>query len=300
LADTIELLARLLEEGGVVEDRRAAKKESVAAWATPWVRIAGNPVKLTMLLEIATAINISNSGFFSLMDSHALAAKGYKDSGVRYPFDKKPAVLLDCLLRYLPVISVSVMEDATIMSLCARPAQSEGFICQFATLASQLQEKLQEIRNKARELPMKKYLQFLGHEKKKGVLKGLMAQLTTPEFVERKFGWRKESIARITEELNGMNQFLSGLDNLYHTVGAASAYQRRKQIAVAQAALKVTGFMLRKGSHGGRPSLLLQFSCCLGGVVEGLLEELNYGGKADRRRQDAALHRGGHASLDVV
>lgn len=147
---------------------------------------------------------------------------------------------------------------------------------------------------------MKKYLQFLGHEKEKRVLKGLMAQLTTPEFVQREFGWRKESIARITEELNGMNQFFSGLDNLYHIVGAASAYQRRKQRAVAQAALKVTGFMLRKGSHGGRPSLLLQYSCCLGGVVKGLLEELDYGGKADRRRQNAALHRGGHASLDVV
>lgn len=129
VADTIEILARLLEEGGAVEDRRAAKKKSVAAWAKPCVRIAGNPVwKLTMLLEIATAINMSNSGFFSLTDSHALAAEGYKDSGVRYPFDKKPAVLLDCLLRYLLVISVSVTEDVTIISLCTRPAQSEGFI----------------------------------------------------------------------------------------------------------------------------------------------------------------------------
>jgi hypothetical protein len=118
-----------------------------------------------------------------LSDAHAFAADSFTELGARYPFIAKPAKLLDCLLRYLPVISISITEDVTVTQLCARPLQSEGFIQQFASLAKLLQEKSQETGNRARELPMRKYLQFLTHEKDKRVVKGLMAQLTSPECV---------------------------------------------------------------------------------------------------------------------
>jgi hypothetical protein len=69
---------------------------------------------------------------------------------------------------------------------------------------------------------------------------------------------------------------------------------------IARAELVVSQFMCRKGEKGGRPSKLLKYSCCLGRHVEEAVAELNYGGKADRRRKNASLHRGGTTRLVQV
>lgn len=55
--------------------------------------------------------------------------------------------------------------------------------------------------------------------------------------------------------------------------------------------------MRRKGERGGRPSKLLQFSCCVGKHVEDAVLELSYSGKAGRRKKNVSLHRGGTARL---
>ncbi|GAQ93096.1 hypothetical protein KFL_012960010 [Klebsormidium nitens] len=299
LDETIRVFEQLLEEVASTQQLWTAKKESVAEWAKPWARVAGDAAKLTVLLEISSAISLAESRFFSLSDAHTFAQQSYAEMDLRYPFQAKPSNLLDCLLRYLPIISVTVTVDSSEVQLCARPLQSDAFIRQFATLARQLQEKSQETRNRVRELPVQKYITFLDTEKDRRVFKGVVAQLTSPEFVQKEFGWRTGSVAAIVAELEGMATYLGSLDVLFRAA-TSSETPRRKKKAAARAELKATRFLLRKGAAGGRPSLLTKYSCCLGPLIERLLEELDYGGKAERRRQDASLHHGGRSSLDII
>jgi hypothetical protein len=195
LEATVGILERLLEEVTGVEQLRTGKRESVLRWKKPWGYVDSDVVKLTVLLDVAVAIGLSKSGFFSLPSAHAFAAQTYAEMGARYPFKGKPASLLNCLLRYLPVISVTVTEDSSVTQICARPLESGSFIRQFATLATQLQAKSQEARNRARELPMRKYLQLpvLSHKKDKRVVKGLMAHVTVRSSSSRSLdGGRRE------------------------------------------------------------------------------------------------------------
>jgi hypothetical protein len=154
-------------------------------------------------------------------------------------------------------------------------------------------------------VPVLKYLRFLSTEQDRRVFKGLLAQLTGPEFVLKQYGWKRESIAAITEELGGVEFYMADLDRLLESVSyqpEQSLYQRRKKRAAARAELRVSRFMLRKGQKGGRPSILLEHSCCLGQHIERAVENIGDGdgGKADRRRQNGSLHRGGRSTVTRI
>ncbi|GAQ85750.1 hypothetical protein KFL_002520100 [Klebsormidium nitens] len=375
LKKAIKFIGQLIdkEESEALQKRRVQKKKTWEEWAEPWKPVARDKAKLTSLLEIAAAVDLSETGFFSLDDAADLMAEWDEEGlggasvgaegleglrnfgragvaegsgaaggslrgekagveevlerfqdldgmgglegegatgrgGVSQKFRGRPSRLLAFLLRYLPLISITVQAREgckEVVLLCARPVQAHDHILQFATLAKMVREQAKETAQKARELPILKYLRFLSKEQDRRVFKGLLAQLTGADFVVKQYGWKRESIAAITEELSGAEFYMADLDQLMRSVAyktEPSAYQRRKQRDTRRAELKVARFMLRKRREGGRPSKILAHACCLGEHIERAVENLGDGdgGKAERRRQDSTLHRGGRSTVTRI
>jgi hypothetical protein len=174
--------------------------------------------------------------------------------------------LKDFLLRYLPVVAIDVrnLRQALETWLCAKLPESDEYIVQLATLARAASENSLSVQEKLKNLPVRKYLLFSPQEQDRQVFKGLIAQLTSPQFVQQQFNSRSKSIGSIVEELDSVAFYLAELDNLsssFQYVVEPSKCRRRKMRARARAELAVTAFMRRKGKKGGRPSKLVQYSC---------------------------------------
>jgi hypothetical protein len=217
----------------------------------------------------------------------------------------RPQRLQSLLLRYLPVLSVALEEGSEKVLLCVRPPQAHDHILQFATLARLVRVNSRECEQRAKEVPVLKYLRLLSTEQDRRVFKGLLAHLTETDFVVKQYKWKRGSIVAISEELAGIDFYMADLDKLLESVSfqaEPTAYQPRKQRAAALAELRISRFMLRKGERGGRPSKLLEHACCLGQHIERAVENLRDGdgAKADRRRQDGSLHRGGRSTVTRI
>jgi hypothetical protein len=289
-------------ESDVQRRRRQAAKSACPPRFAPWSNLVNNPEKVGALLLVAVALESSETGFLSAADALELAGHAFEDSSSPWA---RPYQFRDFILRYLPIVSVDVRNSNQVLQtwLCAKSPESDEYIVQLATLARAARENSIAVQEKLKSLPIRKYLLFLSQEQDRKVFKGLIAQLTGPKFVQQQFDRRKKSIAAIVEELDLIGYYLADLDNLTSSLTysiKSSSYKRRKMRARARAELAVTTFLRRKGEKGGRPSKLLKYSCCLGRHVEEAVAELSYGRKADRRQENASLHRGGTARLIQV
>lgn len=282
MKSAIRDLSRLVELGetAISKKLKVQKKQTCPEWAEAWKPIFGDHGKLLALLDVATAISPRESGFLSFADSSALVEEAHQDSiGVESTMKGRPQRLQTMLLRYLPVLSVRVDEGRETLFFCAKPPQAHDHILQFATLARLVRARLKETEQRAKELPILKYLRFLSTEQDRRVFKGLLAQLAGVDFVIKQYKWKRESVAAITEELAGIDFYMADLDRLLESVSyqsEPSAYRRRKQRTAARAEIRVSRFMLRKGNRGGGPSKLLEHACCLGQLIERAVENLRW------------------------
>jgi hypothetical protein len=255
---------------------------------------------------VAVVIVCSASGFLLLVDASALFEEAHvKSIDGESTMKGRPQRLQNVLLRYLPMLSVALEERSEKVLLCVRPPQAHDHILQFATLAMLVRVNSRESEQRAKEVPVLKYLHFLSTEQDCRVFKELLTHSTRTDFVVKQYKWKRGSIAAITEELAVIDFYMADLDKFLESVSyqaESKAYQRQKQRAAALAELRVSHFMLWKGEKGGRPSKLFEHACCLGQHIERAVENLGdgYGAKADRRRQDGSLHRGGRLTVTRI
>lgn len=192
LQGAIAALGRILdgEESMIQRNRRHASKVACPGWAASWSSILGSPCKVKSLLLVAVAIANSESGFFSLADARELAEEAF--DGEASPW-ARPFQFKDFLLRYLPVIAIDVRDSnqASHTRFCAKPPESDKYIVQLATLARQANQNSLAVQDKLKSLPVRKYLLYLSQEQDRRVFKGLIAQVTSPQFVQQAFGWRQ-------------------------------------------------------------------------------------------------------------
>jgi hypothetical protein len=83
MSSAVKDLSRLVELEGTeaLEKLKAQKKRSCPEWAEPWKPMFGDRAKLLALLDVAVAIECSESGFLSLSDAAVLFEEAHAESG---------------------------------------------------------------------------------------------------------------------------------------------------------------------------------------------------------------------------
>lgn len=299
LSGVVDRLAEMQDASFQARRKRKSdmKEAAVAANYSFWQKIAADLQTIEALEVVGRMIDCCDSGFVQLNTIKAAVDSVFEEHSESCGWSTRCQRLVEKLLKYLPVVHIVIGKgagDANVDFLAARPPGGNEFLRQIASLAEMAENAYQETKRKLGALPVKQYLTVIDTERDRRVFKGLVAQITNHTFVRSEFGWRKESIASIEEELGLVEFHTADMHNLLLSmeyVGTKSVAKRKRMRRDARAKWALLGYLNQK--RGGRPSKLEKYSCCLGRVVAAAMEEVESGAirAAPRRRADA-IYRG--------
>ena len=182
------------------------------------------------------------------------------------PWAIRPCTLKKKLLNYLPVITIDLNQSVSgvgaVTLVSARPPDGSQFLQQLCVMASKANKAAAKTQEIIQGLPISDYLLVMDTEKDRRVFKGLVAAVTNPTFVRQNFNWSRSSIAQISEDLDVVGCFVADYHEMMHSIeycNTASVQKRRQMRKQANLQLKLNDFLSSHG-HGGRPSLILEYS----------------------------------------